>query len=449
MQLKKPIGGSLAAATCGLLGALPAAPVAAQEAPDWEIDSSLLYYGEDNGRIQDGSLMISARRAFDEDRSLDLTFTVDALTGATPNGAVPAGTVQTFTGASAAGSYQIAPGETPLDPTFHDSRLAFSANWQAALGESSRWNVGLSTSNEYDYFHVGVNGKLERDFNLKNTTAYLGLAYGRDEVNPVGGTPDPLTPMLGPEGGPGVGGGGEGEDEGGGGGGPSQPKDVFDALVGVTQVLSRRSLIELSYSYGKSDGYLNDPYKILSVVDPVTGQPVYGDAVPGSAAIRTFLYLYEKRPDTRAKQSAFAEWRYALDRDSFALSYRYMSDDWGIKSQTAEARYRWNINENSYLEPQLRYYTQTAADFYRTALFAGDPLPEFASADYRLADMNAYTAGLKYGHRTENGEFSVRLEYYHQQGNPSPGSAVGDLVNYDLVPPLSAAIVQFGYKFRY
>ena len=40
MQLKKkPIGASLAAATCGLLGALPSAPVAAQEVKDWDVDS--------------------------------------------------------------------------------------------------------------------------------------------------------------------------------------------------------------------------------------------------------------------------------------------------------------------------------------------------------------------------------------------------------------------------
>ena len=57
---------------------------------------------------------------------------------------------------------------------------------------------------------------------------------------------------------------------------PARPRTSTDALVGVTQILSRRSLVELSYSYGKSDGYLTDPYKLLSVVDPVTGIPVAG-----------------------------------------------------------------------------------------------------------------------------------------------------------------------------
>jgi hypothetical protein len=212
----------------------------------------------------------------------------------------------------------------------------------------------------------------------------------------------------------------------------------------VTQVLSRRSLLEVAYSYSQVDGYQNDPYKILSVVDPVTGAPVAGPVGSGLN-----LYLFESRPDSRAKQSLFAEWRYALDRDSFAVSARYMTDDWGIDSQTVDARYRWNINERSYLEPHLRWYTQSAADFYRTALFAGQPLPQFASADYRLADSDAYTVGLKYGRRTERGEFSVRLEYYHQTADPLPGSAVGDLANFELVPPLDAVIAQFGYKFRF
>lgn len=437
MQLKKPFGATLASATCGLLGALPAAPVAAQEAPKWEVDTSLLYYGEDASRVTDASLMTSIRRVLAEDRSYSLNLTVDTLTGATPNGAVPSDSVQTFTGPSGGKAYDIAPGDPPLDPSFLDTRIALSGNWQQALGESMRWNVGFSGSDEYDYLHLGLNARLERDFNRRNTTVFLGAAYGQDEINPVGGAPIGLSPMLGET-------DGEDEDDDEGEGGNGETKDVYDVLVGVTQVLSRRSLLEVAFSYGKSDGYLTDPYKILSVVDPVTGAPV-----PGPVGSGLNLYLYEHRPDTRTKQSLFAEWRYAFDRDSMAVSYRLMDDDWGVTSHTVDARYRWNISENNYLEPHLRYYTQSAADFYRTVLFNGAPLPQFASADYRLADGEAYTAGFKYGHRTGRGELSIRLEYYRQTADPSPGSAVGDLANYELVPPLNAAIAQFGYKFSF
>ena len=438
MQLKKkkPIGGTLAAATCSLLGALPSAPVVAQEAGDWDIDTSLLYYGESDGRVTDVSLDVGVRRALDEDRALNFSLTVDSLTGATPNGAVPANTLQTFTGASGNKSYTIQPGEQPLDPTFLDTRVALSAGWQQPIGESSRWNIGFSSSHEYDYLHLGVNTRYERDFNLNNTTAYVGLAYAKDDIEPVGGAPLGLTPMMAER-------EDEDDDDGDFRGGGDQSKDVIDALIGVTQLLGRRDLIEVSYSYGQSDGYLTDPYKILSVVDPVTGVPVAGP-IGGTP----YLYLWEHRPDSRTKQSGFVEWRHAFDRDSLALSARYMTDDWGVDSQTVETRYRWNINDRSYLEPHLRWYTQSAADFYRTVLFDGDQLPEYASADQRLADFDAYTVGAKYGRRTDYGEFSLRVEYYRQEGDPSPGSAVGDLAGFELLPPLTAYIVQFGYKFR-
>jgi hypothetical protein len=430
MQLKKPIGATLASATCGLLGALPSAPVAAQEAPNWEVDTSLLYYGEDDSRVTDASLFTSIRRVLDEDRSFNLTLTVDSLTGATPNGAAPSSGVQTFTNASGNKDYDIAPGEQPLDTEFLDTRVALTGSWQQSLGEAMRWSAGFSASDEYDYLHLGVEGRLERDFNLKNTTVYVGAAYGKDDMNPVGGTPIGLAPML------------EVDNDSNKTGDDS--KDVMDVLVGVTQVLSRRSLLEVAYSYGKSDGYLSDPYKFLSVVDPVTGF-----LVPGPVGSGLNLYLYEHRPDARTKQSLFAEWRHAFDRDSMAVSFRLMDDDWGVTSQTVDARYRWNMNADSYVEPHLRYYKQGEADFYRTVLFDGAPLPEHASADYRLADSEAFTAGVKYGHRTARGEWSVRLEYYQQTAEPSPGSVVGDLVNHDLIPDLNAVIVQFGYKFSF
>ncbi len=41
------------------------------------------------------------------------------------------------------------------------------ASWQQPIGESSRWNVGFCGSNEYDYLHLGVNTRFERDFNLQ------------------------------------------------------------------------------------------------------------------------------------------------------------------------------------------------------------------------------------------------------------------------------------------
>lgn len=429
MQLNRTaLGAALATATCGLLGALPAAPALADEASPWQFDTAFLYWGESDGRVQDLSVTAAVKRALDEDRSFALNATFDTLTGASPSGAVPSAGVQTFTRPSGEGSYSIAAGATPLDDSFKDTRVALSGAWRQSLGDSMRWEAGASASHEYDYQHLGVNARLERDFNLRNTTVYLGAAYGKDYVKPVGGAPLGFSAMRGI---------GDNRNKAG-----SDSKDVLDALFGVTQVLSRRSVLELAYSYGKSDGYLSDPYKLLSVVDPVTGVPVAGPAGTGRN-----LYLFERRPDSRTKQSLYAEWRHAFDRDSFALSYRFMDDDWGVRSNTVDARYRWNRTANDYLEPHLRWYQQGAADFYRSVLFSNAALPAFASADARLAESDAYTVGLKYGRRMSSGEFSLRLEYYRQTAKASPGAAVGALAGYDLAPPLSAVLVQFGYKF--
>ena len=63
---------TLATATCALLGTAPSAPVRAQEIEHWDFDTSLLYYGEDDDRIQDASLGVLATRDFLDDRSLTL-----------------------------------------------------------------------------------------------------------------------------------------------------------------------------------------------------------------------------------------------------------------------------------------------------------------------------------------------------------------------------------------
>ena len=57
--------------------------------------------------------------------------------------------------------------------------------------------------------------------------------------------------------------------------------------------------------------------------------------------------------------------------------------------------HRANILSSSYREIGVGYYHQSAADFYTRFLVDGDPLPEHASADHRLAEFDAVTYGVK------------------------------------------------------
>jgi Protein of unknown function (DUF3570) len=422
------IGGSLAAATCALLG--PGAPtvVHAQELTPWAIDTAMLYYGASDGRVMDFSLNAIAVKELREDSLLTATLAFDTLTGATPSGAVPTSVPQTFTRPSGDGSFVVAAGDTPLDDSFQDTRTALGVSYKWPLTRLMTMNVGASLSDEYDYTHTGLNAQIARDFNNRNTTLSFGLALASDTIDPVGGSPVALSPMLG-----------QNNDANKRG---DESKDVVDVLFGVTQVLNRHALVQFNYSLSQSDGYLTDPYKILSVVDDVTGLPVAGPAGSGRN-----LYLYESRPGTRDKQSIYGLYKRDFDGDVFDVSYRYMTDDWGVDSHTIDLHYRWQLDGGKYLQPHLRFYTQNQADFYATVLFDGAPVPQHVSADYRLGKFDAVTIGLKYGQDMRNGKFSARLEFYQQTGEADAAASVGALTNFDLYPDLNAVIAQFSYDF--
>lgn len=427
-QVAKPIGVPLAAATCALLGQYAPGEVKAQELMPWDIDTSLLIYSESDSRVQDLSLNAIARKELREDSFLSLTMALDTLTGASPSGAVLAPVVQTFTRPSGDASYTVPANEQPLDDTFQDTRTAIGASWEWPLQRLTLLSVGASLSDEYDYTHTGVNARIARDFNDRNTTLSFGVALASDTIDPVGGSPVPLAPMLGER---------DSANKRG-----SQSKDVTDLLIGVTQVVNRKTLVQLNYSSSDSDGYLTDPYKVLSVVDPVTGNLVPGP--PGSGLFRN---LYESRPDRRGKQSLFGLIKHDFNGSVLEASFRHMTDDWGIESQTVDVHYRWGLDGGAYVQPHVRFYTQTAADFYRTVLFDGQALPTFATADYRLGEFDAVTVGVKYGRATHNGEWSARVEVYQQTGDPDPRARVGVLSGLDLYPDLSAVIAQVSYNF--
>lgn len=417
------------AAACGALG------VAGAPAHATEVSAGALAYAEP-GRVKAFELLADGTHEFAGGNIGTFRLVFDALTGASANGAVPAKNAQTFTSPSGGSGYTTAAGETPLDTTFKDMRFAGSGGLTFPWGRLTKATVGAYGSFESDYTSLGVNGALSRDLFQRNTTITVRGSHFADTVSPMGGAPVPFAEMPAP-----TPGGGDDKaalegDEGG-----SESKGVTDLGVGLTQVLTRRTLLALNYTGTNVSGYQTDPYKILSVVDGTTGAPVAGTGTPE-------MFRYESRPDKRSKHVAAAELIQNLGRDIMTLSYRWYEDDWGIKSRTTEVSYRLNIQPTRYVQPNLRWYHQGAADFYRRYLVNGDPLPEFASADYRLGEMDAVSVGMKYGTKLKSGnDLTLRLEYYKQSGNHAPGDAIGDLRDLDLYPTVDAIIANVGLTF--
>jgi Protein of unknown function (DUF3570) len=437
VQLKRKslsVRQQLAAASCALLGAAgargeePAILAAVVEASDWSVDSALAYYRED-GRIRAIEPVVDVSKSLSAGQVLGMRLTADSLSGASPNGALTSNKVQTFASPSgtslsptaASGKkthvYTVAPGQLPVDPNYEDQRVAAALSWAQPLTRLTQANVGTKFSYEDDFFSASLDAALAHDFNEKNTTASLALNGEFDTISPIGGTPLASSDYTQFD-----------KSQG------SQHKNGVGALLGLTQVISPLWVAELNLSADRFTGYLNDPYKIISVIDSLGN---------------TTGYLYERRPDERTRRSVYLENRVGWSRASIALSLRYMTDDWHVHSETFQLTPRWwLLGRTQYLEPTLRWYHQSAAFFYSPWLTSTDAQQGYASSDQRLAAFDAVTYGLKYGVKIDDArqELSVRIEYYQQRLIDRMASPVL-LEGLDLAPGVKAILVQVGWHF--
>lgn len=429
MQLKRPGGPlqlGLMAASCALLSHTARAQSADDAEQPLVLDAALLYYKENAGRVQTIEPVVTLKKDFGDLRVLDGTLTLDSLSGATPNGALPAKTPQTFASPSSTSLtprpgykttlYTIAPGNLPQDPHFKERRVGGDLDWSQPLGLDNTVSYGGHLSTEHDFDSAAAHAGISHDFNSKNTTVSAALSEEYDRIHAHGGNPVPGSDYT------------LYEKE------SSQTKSVSGLLVGLTQVLRRNWLTELNYSADRSQGYLTDPYRILSVLDAlgnVTG------------------YRYENRPDTRTRQSLYWVNKVAMGPTVLDLSYRRGTDSWAVHSDTVDAHLHVDLGRGMYLEPLARWYRQSAADFYDLYLSAAGAAPGFMSADPRLAAFDATTLGLKFGVTVgHNGELNLRFEQYQQRPSVQ-SSALPGLQGLNLNPNLTANIVQLGWHLEF
>jgi hypothetical protein len=408
------------------------------------IDSTVLFYQEAGGRVKATEPVVSATLNDDYGDVLSVKLTSDIVTGATPNGAAPWSQPQTFTTpahapgtkttvTSASGNSTIVtlpgsgtvarqyttPANTlPVDAGFRDARYALDVGYSVAWNPDLNVSTGLSASTERDYASYSISAGFAQSFDQKRTTASLGLNFEYDQSKPNFGTPTPFTVMTANL------------------GGPDKSKTVVGLVAGVTEVVNRYWLAQLNYSVGTTNGYQTDPYRIISVVDGTTGAPQ--------------SYLYESRPDNRLRQSLYFGNKIALGPTFADISVRGYHDSWGIDSVTVDVSDRIPLGTHLYLEPQYRYYDQTAATFFRDYLISGAVLPAYASSDSRLGKFSANTEGLKIGYRMPGwGELYLEADHYKQSGQAHPAGVVPGLASQNLFSGISANSLIVGYSFAF
>jgi hypothetical protein len=228
-------------------------------------------------------------------------------------------------------------------------------------------------STESDYQSLGLSLRDTIDFNQRNTALLLGAAYTHDIINAA---------TMNSE----------------------ETKDTVDVMVGLTQTLDIRTLLTVNLTYGHVNGFLTDPYKVVELND---------------------VLLPENRPDTKDKYVLYvALTRYvALMNASAELSYRHYTDNFGIAAGTFGLAWYQKLGPHLTVRPAVRYYSQTAADFYDVR-FTG--APEFYSSDYRLSAFDAVGYGLKViWQPTPRFSVDAAVERYEQSARDgfTPGDA--------------------------
>ena len=387
----KSIRERLTLAACAALGSVPQAHAIDNA---WDIDSSYLYYSESDNRVKVNKAILQIKGDLTDDDSASSTWVLDTMSGATPSGAVRSeNSSVTTTSASGAGASSLNGGRPDL-VEFSDTRLAFLLEWAHKANRLLTLNYGGSVSVENDYQSFGASISANQDNDERSNTYTLGGSVSYDKIfRKTGGTPVPLSriedEMLYEDG----------------------EKFVYEAIAGVSHIFNRKTVGQVNYNVIYADGYQTDPYKVISMA-----------SVVGISSDTRFSYgeidrFYESRPITRLRNNLYTSLahQYGARNEVVHIAYRYYSDDWDVDAHSLELTHRRPLGENSYIEPHLRLYTQTAAKFFLHHLENGQALPEFVSADYRLDAMESITTGIQYGQIVEGGKLRIRMEYINQQ----------------------------------
>lgn len=318
-------------------------------------------------------------------------------------------------------------------------------------------NVGGGVSLEPDYESRFVNLGGRWDLNQKRTTLNLGLSYTASDtaakLNPdasnyfdysaydkqidVTRSPSGITRTL----------------RGG--------RQDWGVQLGLSQVLTKKSLVSTSLGYTRSTGFLENPYKVVQFVfvDPEQEPgPDFGELYGDVQAV------LEQRPDARNQWTwdvRYVHYVEPLDA-ALHLGYRFYRDDWDINAHTFEVEWGQPLGGGWTVTPRARYYSQDQADFYRPFFFFLQATPDDAralpvsrfSSDHRLSGFGTVSGGVTVSKKIGKAiSLDAGFEYYSHAGDLKlGGDGEGSFADFDaflfsaaLRVDLSAPLLFGGY----
>jgi hypothetical protein len=155
------------------------------------------------------------------------------------------------------------------------------------------------------------------------------------------------------------------------------------------------------------------------------------ELAPGLPLALTFP---ENRPNRRTKLIGYLEVAHYSERLRGAVetSVRAFRDDQGVTSTTLDLAWRQRLGAKWIFSPFVRWYQQSAADYYHPNLDATPIIPvddpadatAYYSSDYRLSAFDATTLGAKLTCAwSERWGFDLAYERYTMRGRDGVTSA--------------------------
>lgn len=195
-----------------------------------------------------------------------------------------------------------------------------------------------------------------------------------------------------------------------------ETRDTGNLLVGVTQIIDARSLVQSNLTYTSSQGYHSDPYK-----------------------------TFDNRPRSRDHIASLTRYVLAFPTldSSLHTDYRFSFDSWNVKSHMVEVAYYQTLGENWIVRPNFRYYTQSAADFF-PGTFPPPEQDSFFSADQRLSAFGSLTFGGMVSRNLGAGlSADVSYSFMQQRDNLRPGGGTKG------IEPFFAHIAVLGFTKQF
>ena len=252
---------------------------------------------------------------------------------------------------------------TQATSRFDEVRIEAGGRAGMWLTEEVDLSVGMSHSQENDWESFAPSVGLAVDMFRRNTTLSAGYGFVH---NRVGRSGDPNF---------------------------EEKLQSHTAEIALAQVIDRRSLLDVRYTFQGSFGFQSSPYRYLRSFGAVFG-------------------VLERHPSKRYRHALTTSGlRYLAQDVALEASYRFYGDDWGILSHTATVGIRIELADMVDLRGRGRFYHQRAASFWRELY---DTPMEFMSLDRELSTFWDAGGGLKLGLHGEHWRADVKVDalYY-------------------------------------